>query len=146
MRTIIALLACTSLFGADLTNYPKARPANFQYGLYRQILPQPIPTSLSAVITQFTGCASAQGGVAPTTLGNCGVFVDFIVVSCAAGAAGTVVVQDQQSTPRAIVPTVTIAASTVYLFNLTWAWAPGGVSVQQAGGTGCTFYMSWGQA
>lgn len=144
LAVVCALSA--SLFGADMTSYPKPRsqnvPASFR--LYQGILPQAVPTSLSPVVTQVSGCASAQGGVALATGQTCGVYIDAIIISCPTGSAGTVIVQDQQSSPIATIPTIAVSANTAYLILLPWAWAPGGFQIRQITGSGCTFQASWG--
>lgn len=151
MKRFIQILAVVcalsaSLFGADLTSYPKPRPQNVpaSFRLYNGILPQAVPTSLSPVVTQFSGCASAQGGAALATGQTCGVYIDTIIISCPTGSAGTIIVQDQQSSPLPTVPTISVVANTVYMLTLNWAWQPGGFQIRQATGSGCVFSASWG--
>lgn len=133
----------------DLTSYDKPRlpMGSTQFKSYRQILPQAISGSLTAVVTQLVGCSNAvTGGIAPVMTAGCGVYIDNLTVSCPTGSAGTVLVQDLQATPIALVPTISTAANTIYVLPFIWYWAPGGFKIQQVSGSGCTFYASWGVA
>ena len=148
MKRVFAslLIFCAPIF-ADLTAYdaPKASGSTPPFRLYKQILPQAVPTSLTAVVTQLTGCTSAvTGGTAGTMAAGCGVYINTLVISCPTGSAGTLIVQDFQSTPVLLVPTITNTANTVYSLAFPWYWSPGGFKIHQASGSGCTFYATWG--
>lgn len=148
MKRIVAvfLLLCSPVF-ADLTAYdaPRATGSTPPFRLYKQILPVAVPTSLTAVVTQVSGCTSAvTGGTAAAMASGCGVYINTLVISCPTGSAGTLIVQDLQSTPILLVPTITNAANTIYTLPLPWYWAPGGFKIHQASGSGCTFYATWG--
>jgi hypothetical protein len=115
---------------ADLTAYGKPCPKNLAFLTCRQVNPQAVPTSLSTVVTT-------------TNILTGGVYLDTLTVSNTTAGAVTLLVQDQQGTPVAFIPTQSIAANT----TVTWVfpsgvWLPGGFSIQ-AGGAGLRFYASW---
>lgn len=140
------LLLCSPMY-ADLTAYdaPRASGSTPPFRQYKQILPVAVPTSLTAVVTQLTGCTSAiTGGSAGTLVSGCGVYLNSLVISCPTGSAGTVIVQDFQSTPVLLIPTISVSANTTYTYAFNWYWAPGGFKIHQASGSGCTFAATWG--
>lgn len=148
MKRILAslMLLCSPMY-ADLTAYdaPRASGSTPPFTKYKQVLPVAVPTSLTAVVTQLVGCTSAiTGGTAGTLVSGCGVYINTLVISCPTGSAGTIIVQDFQSTPILLVPTIANTANTVYSLTFPWYWAPGGFKIQQATGSGCTFYATWG--
>ncbi len=148
MKRILAtlLLFCSPIF-ADLTVYdaPRATGSTPPFRQYKQILPQAVPTSLTAVVTQLTGCTNAiTGGTAGTLVAGCGVYLNTLVISCPTGSAGTIIVQDFQSTPVLLIPTISVSANVTYTYAFNWYWALGGFKIHQATGTGCTFYATWG--
>jgi hypothetical protein len=120
---------------ADLTAYdaPRASGNTPPFTRYKQVLPVAVPTSLTAVVTQLVGCTSAiTGGTAGTLVSGCGVYINTLVISCPTSSAGTIIVQDFQSTPILLVPTIANTANTVYSLTFPWYWAPGGFKIQQA--------------
>ncbi len=95
-----------------------------------QILPQAVPTSLTAVATQDA-------------------YLDLLVISVPLGIAVNITVQDAQGTPVAVLPAISPLPGTVSVIRFgdalsTGYYCPGGFSVQ-ASVSGATFYAAWKQ-
>jgi hypothetical protein len=108
-----------------------AQPVQFQGGESlgageRQIKPQAVPTSTTAVTTVDA-------------------YIRQITVANTSAGAINFTVADRQGTPIAFVPTVAIGPNTLYVVVIPKNyWAPGGFTVL-ASGSGLVYYASWRQ-
>lgn len=125
---LLLLIASLATFPAhaDITTYNKASLT----GTYRQVKPQAVPTSLTAVVA---GVDAYLDGIV-------------IVIPAAAAASGvTVTIQDGQGTPIPLIPAITTGGASVSVGSFPFGyWCPGGISIQ-ASGAGTYFYASWRQ-